>query len=82
MKNLNWNQGRSRVAAFALVSLPLLAVNASAALPADLTTAMDDAQAEALLAIAKGGLMLLLIAVGGLVWRVAAKYIKRAGGSA
>ena len=57
-------------------------VNASAALPTGLSTALADAEADALAAIALGGAMLLVIAIGGLAWRVASKYIKRAGGAA
>jgi len=55
---------------------------ASAALPSGLSTALADAEADALAAIALGGAMLLVIAIGGLAWRVASKYIKRAGGAA
>lgn len=79
MKNkLNWRQRLSLASGLAIVA----AGNAAAALPAGLADSLDAAEADAIAAIALGGAMLLVIAIAGLAWRVASKYIKRAGGSA
>jgi len=55
---------------------------ASAALPAGIGTALTDAQTDAIAAIGLGGAMILAVGVVGVAWRVAAKYLRRASGSA
>jgi hypothetical protein len=66
----------------ALTTTLILASNASAALDAAMTDALDEAKTNVLLAIAAGGVVMLAIAGAGLGWRVIGKYIKRSGGAA
>ena len=58
------------------------AATASAELPAGIASALTTAQTDAIAAIGLGGAMILAVGVIGVAWRVAAKYLRRASGSA
>jgi len=75
------NSLKNRLFLASVITLGTVA-SASAALPTGLSTALEGAETDAIAAIALGGAMLLTIAIAGLAWRVASKYVKRAGGSA
>jgi len=76
-------QGRKLIK-FAAVgtAVGLAATNASAALPDGIASALTTAQTDAIAAIGLGGAMILAVGVIGVAWRVAAKYLRRASGSA
>jgi len=63
-------------------ALALASVSSMAALDAAITTGVSTAVADILLVVALGGAAFVTIAGGGVIWNVAAKFIKRLGGKA
>ena len=65
-----------------VVAASVVALPASAALDAAITTAVADSIAQILLVIALGGAGYITISGAGVIWNVASKFIKRLGGKA
>lgn len=63
-------------------ALALASVSSFAALDAAITSGVGGAVADILLVVALGGAAYITIASGGVVWGVAAKFIKRLSGKA
>jgi H+/gluconate symporter-like permease len=76
LKGSEMNKTALRVGAGALA---LASVSSFAALDAAITSGVGGAVADILLVIALGGAAFVTIASGGVVWNVAAKFIKRLG---